>query len=318
MTLPQNFQSGVSLTANIAGQSYNMNDRQSIFLEFYDLGLANIRRVAQRAPGQDGDSDLGGIVEPRYIDLAWLINGRDLPHYRELRQMIMTVFRRRENDPVQLVFDFGGGVVRAADVYLDGQMDWRGREYTQERTSGIFKASDPRLYDPEVRTVSFNLLPDSGGLPIPFTIPIPIGADALNVTETVTYAGASKLAAAEYPVIIVYGPIDSPVVENLTTGEQIALTAEGGLSLAAGQFAIIDLSGFPRRDNKTIRDQDGSSVAQHLSTDSDLATWHLAFAGEKLTDGSYATGANILRVQGANVTINSRVTIRYYDRYEGI
>jgi len=324
-TRPANFQSGVSLKAAIAGQTYNLNDRSGIFLELYDLGMATIQRLSQRAPGQDGDTDLGGLIEPRYVDLAWRINGRDLEHYRDLRETIMTIFRRRDDQPVQLVFDFGDGRLRALDVNLDGALDWRNREYTTELVSGVFKASDPRLYDPTVRTVSFNLLPDSGGLPIPFTIPIPIGADTLNVTSSITYAGSSRLAAVEYPIITLHGPIDDPIIENLTTAEQIALTANGGLSLAAGEFVVIDLSGLPRRDSKTMRNQDGNSVAQYLSTDSDFDSWHLAYAGELVTGGvgadnvtTYANGTNLLRVQGSNVTINSYVTIIYYDRYEGV
>lgn len=315
--LQKNFQSGIALTAVSAGQTYNLNDRQSIFLEDYDLALASIRRISQRAPGQDGVTDLGGIVEPRFTGLTFTINGRDLVHYRELRETIMTVFRKRDDQPVQLTFDFGGGKLRALDVNLDGALDFHGRAYTREKVSGIFKAADPRLYDPTLHTITFSLLPSSGGLPIPFTVPVPIGADTLNSSQSFTYASGSRLAAVEYPIISIFGPIENPIIENLTTGEQIALTAGTGLTLGAGEFVTIDLSGFPRRDNKTIRDQDGNSAAQYLSTDNDLATWHFAFAGELLADGSYADGTNIVRVRGDNVTINSYVSMRYYDRYEG-
>lgn len=317
-TLPQNFQSGVSLTANIAGQTYNLNDRRGIFLELYDLGMASIRRLSQRAPGQDGDSDLGGLVEPRFIDLAWRINGRDLDHYRDLREQFMTVFRRRNSQPVQLTFDFGGGRVRALDVNLVGALNWAERAYTQEVVSGVFRASDPRLYDPTQRSVTFSLVSSSGGLPIPFTIPISIGEDTLNITQEISYAGLSAVAAIEYPVITIYGPIDLPIVENLTTGEQLAFTAGGGLQIASSEFVIIDLSGSPRRDSKTMRDQDGNGVSQYLSTDSDLATWHLAYNGEILADGTVATGINTLRVTGENVSTASRVTVLYYDRYLGV
>lgn len=307
---------GVTLVATAAGQTYNLNDRQSIFLEFYDLGLAAAERLTQRAPGQTGDTDLGGVTGPRFIDLAWRIQGRSLGAYRTLRETIMTVFRN-EAAAVTLTFDFGNGRIRATDVHLDGALDWRDRKYTQEVVSGVFRASDPRLYDPELKSVTFTLLDSSGGLPIPFTIPIPIGLDALSNVQEISYAGGSRLAAKEYPIIVITGPISNPVITNLTTDEQIALTAGGGLSLGSGEYVTIDLSGFPRRDNKTMRDQDGNGVSQYLSTDSDLATWHLAYAGELLSDGTYCDGTNRINCVGSDANLSTQVEIRYYDRYEG-
>lgn len=307
----------ISLTASIAGQTYNLNNGGSIRLEMYDLGLASTQRLSQRSPGQLGDTDLGGLTDPRFVELKWRITGRDLDHYRELRETFMTVFRNR-GEAVALTFDFGGGRVRSTDVHLDGLLNFQERRRTMEVVSGILKASDPRLYDPTLRTVEFALLDSSGGLPIPFSIPIPIGQDALSTIQSITYAGGSYLAAAEYPLIIINGPIDNPIVRNLTTGERIALTANGGLMLDSGEFVTIDLSGFPRRDNKTIRDQDGNNASQYLSTDSDLASWHLAYAGELLPDGTYASGVNSISCAGSNVTLATSVELRYYDRYEGV
>lgn len=307
----------ISLSASVAGQTYNLNDGWSIRLEMYDLGLASTQRLSQRAPGQLGDTDLGGLTDPRFVDLKWRIQGRDLAHYRELRETFMTVFRNR-GEAVVLTFDLADGRTRATDVRLDGLLNFQERKHTMEVVSGVFKASDPRLYNPTLRTVEFSLLGTSGGLPIPFTIPIPIGRDALDTIETINYASGSRLAAAEYPIIIINGPITNPIIRNLTTGEQIALTANGGLSLATGEYITIDLSGFPRRDNKTIRDQDGNSVSQYLSTDSDLATWHLAYAGELLDDDTYADGTNEINCIGSNVTLVTSVELRYYDRYEGV
>lgn len=307
------FESTVSLTASVAGQTYDLNNRTGIFLELYDLGDAPTERLAQRAPGQTGDTDLGGQTAPRFVDLAWRVQGRTLAHYRTLRETFLTVFRNRA-EAVVLTFDFGDGRVRAVDVHLDGALDFRDRRYTQEVISGVFKASDPRLYDPTLRTVTYAVAGE-GGLPIPFTVPIPIGADAINSSVTINYANGSRVAAAEYPTIIISGPISDPIIENLTTDEQIDLT---GLSLAPAEFVTVDLSGFPRRDNKTIRNQDGDSVSQFLSTDSDLASWHLAYAGELLSSGTYADGDNVVRVLGSGATPQTAVELRYYNRYVGV
>ena len=313
---------GLGVTATSAGITYNLNDRISIFLEGYDgLGLANNRRLSQRYPGQRGDTDLGYSTGSRFVDLAWRINGRDLPHYYELRETFLSLWRPRDNDPVQVIFNFPGGKLRAVDLVVDGELDYPsgGRNFTMQQFSGVFKASDPRLYDPTLRRVEFELLDGTGGLPIPFTIPIPIGQSSLNTTNTITYASGSRLAAIEYPVITIHGPISSPIIENITTGETISLIDEGGLVVGHGEFVVADLSGKPRRDSKTIRNQNGESVEQYLSTDSDLESWHLSHAGEKLLSNSYnTTGENIIRVRGENVNAVTRVLIEYYDRYEGV
>lgn len=308
----------VGLTANVAGLSYDLNDGSEILLLGYDLGIVPVGRLSQRSPAQRGDTDLGFSMEPRFSDLFWAIHGSSLSSYRDIRERFMTVFQPRDNDAVQLVFDFGDRV-RALDVNVDGALNWADRVETIEKVSGVFKASDPRLYDPVLNTVVFSLASggvDVGGWPIPWAIPWAIATDVLNVTADVLYAGGSRLAAIEYPVIRIFGPITDPVITNLTTGEIISLTDAGGLALATpADWVEIDLANPPRRDAKTIKDQDGNSAEEYLTTTSDFATWHLAPAGERLPAGNYADGHNIINVSGTGVTGVTLVTMRYYDRY---
>ena len=124
----------VTLTANVAGLAYDLNDGDEIRLLDYDLGVSAARRLSQRSPAQRlGDSDLGYMIDPRYLDLFWAIHGSDLADYLAIRERIMTVFQPRDNDAVQLVFDFDG-LQRAVDVNLDGELLWRDRvERSEER-----------------------------------------------------------------------------------------------------------------------------------------------------------------------------------------
>lgn len=309
------------LTANIAGLSYDLNDGDAIRLLDYDLGIAPARRLSQRAPDQPGDTDLGYRIDPRFLDLAWAIKGASLADYLALRERMMTVFQPRDDDAVQLVFDFNG-TLRALDVNLDGELLWSDRVEHVEKVSGIFKASDPRLYHPTQHTVYFGLSAAPGGgagWAIPWAIPWPMGADVLNMAVSFLYAGGSRLGAPEYPVLRIYGPIDSPAIENETTGEIIDLSDGGGLILAGPtEWIEIDLASPPRRDAKTIRDQDGNSADEYLTTASDLATWHLAPAGERLPAGNYCTGTNTIRVLATGVTSQTLITMNYYDRYQGV
>lgn len=307
-----------ALTANIAEQSYDLNSDE-IRLNSYDLGMAQIVRLKQRAPLQlYGNTDLGWRMSPRFSDFEWTIKGADLAGYRDLRARLIEIFVPRVDDPVQLVFDFGDRV-RALDVNLDGELLWRNRAGTIEQVSGVFEASDPRLYDPELITEIFDLSSSAGsnlGWQIDWPVPWPIGTDILNLTKVIDYAELSPLGAPEFPLIRILGPITNPVVENITTGETIDLSAEGGIVLSdSSEWVDIDLTNAPRRDAKTIRDQNNDSVDYHLTTDSDLATWHLAPKGEKLESGAYCTGQNSIRVLGGSVDSNTRVSFRYYNRF---
>ena len=311
----------VALTAVVAGLTYDLNDGDEIRLLDYDLGLASVRRLGQRFPSQHGDSDLGYRFDPRYLDLFWAIHGSSLANYLAIRETIMTVFQPRDNDAVQLIFDYDG-TQRAVDVNLEGELLWRDRIELVEMVSGTFKASDPRLYDPTYHTLLFSL--EAGGVaptgwPIPWPIPWAVGTDVLNMAIDVPYAGLSRLGAPEYPVIRIFGPIDTPVITNETTGEVIDLSDNGGLALAdPTEWVEIDLANPPRRDAKTILDQDGNSAEQYLTTASDFSTWHIAPAGELLSTGAYCTGTNTLRIYGTGVTSETVATIRYFDRYHGI
>jgi hypothetical protein len=308
---------GPGLTATTAGQVYDLNDGDEIRLLAYDLGLASIRRLAQRPPAQLGDTDLGWRMDARFIDLFWVVKGVSLIDYRDVRARFLEVWLPRD-DAVVLTFSFEDRT-RALDLFLDGELAWTDRAGTVEKVSGVFKAPDPRLYDPEIRTLLFDLAgagAGGAGWAIPWAIPWAIGSDVLNLALTFDYAGLSRLAAPEFPFIRIRGPIDDPVITQETTGEVIDLSANGGVSLAdTTEYVDIDLAGPDRRDSKTIRDQDGNSADEFLSTDSDLATFHIAPAGEKLFDGSFATGENTIRVTGTNATNQTIVSINYYDRY---
>lgn len=311
----------VSMTANVAGLSYDLNSDE-IRLVDYDLALAANRRLSQRSPNQIfGDADLGFRVDPRYSLFVWSIKGASVPDYRDIRARLIEIFVPRVADPVQLVMDFGDRI-RALDVNLDGELLFADRVERIEQVSGTFKASDPRLYDPELITEIFDLAGSSGsnnGWPIPWPIPWGIGTDTLNLVKQITYAGASRLGAIEFPVIRIIGPIINPIVINETTEEIIDLSDNGGVNLAdSSEWVEVDLADFPRRESKTITNQDGESADQYLTTDSDLATFHLAPAGELLPSGAYCNGINSIRVTGSGVDATTRVSLKYYDRYQAV
>jgi len=312
----------INLTANSGGTVYQLNDRATWRLLAYGgHGLSNIKRLSQRFPGQNGITDLGAVSDERYLDLAFLVSGVDVGGLHTKLDEAAHIFRRRDNDPIEFTFSKPNGETRAIKGYLDGVLDfpYGDRFGISQRFSIIVQCADYRFYDPDINTVSFTRGSVISGILVPTPVPTLVGGtSSLRMTQTISYADGSKLASKEFPIITINGPITDPLIENLTTGEKIDLSANGGITINLGEFLTIDLSGQPRRDSKTIRDQDGNSQEDKLTTDSDLSTWHLSYNTELLTDGSRSTGDNDIKVSGTNITGDTLVTINYYNRYEAL
>lgn len=330
----------IIMRAISGGITYDLTSLNSgfVLIDYDGFGISEINRLAQSGPFQAGDTDLGFSQEPRYLMLTWeLVKGTNTDLWNH-RAEVMGIFRARVADPVQIIVDLPNGEQRATDVNLDGQFDMpradRADGVTQ-RAAVSLKASDPRLYDPQQKFVTFQLLSTLVGWEIEETGQTTsdgwnieetgqatadgwnIGVSVLNVTQTVSYAGNAIYADIEYPLIRIFGPIDSPVLTNKTTGEVIDLSANGGLSLGLGEFVEIDLR---YEGGKTIKNQAGVDVSQYLSSDSDLATWHLSYNTEliDIINGTRSDGDNVINVSGTGVTLATRVDIFYYDRYIGM
>lgn len=107
----------------------------------------------------------------------------------------------------------------------------------------------------------------------------------------------------EYPRILIYGPLQDPLLTNAATGDVLDLT---GLTVAASEVCIVDL----RDGNKYVADINGETRMSSLDNPISLAGWNLAPA--PVASG----GTNAITLQGGGtVTNNTRVVIEYYNHY---
>ncbi len=95
------------------------------------------------------------------------------------------------------------------------------------------------------------------------------------------------------------------MLENETTGEKLDFT---GTTVAAGHYYDIDC----RYGRKSVKDEAGTNEIADLTSDSDLATFHLAAEPEA------GGGVNSLRLTGSAVTTATKVELTYDTRYLGI
>ncbi len=107
------------------------------------------------------------------------------------------------------------------------------------------------------------------------------------------------------PKIIITGPLNNAVITNTETGEKLELD----YNIPSGRIVTIDLA----YGVKTIKDDLGTNLIGTLSSDSDLATFHIA------PDPEVLDGVNHISIVGTGESIGTtQVEIQFYTRYIGI
>jgi hypothetical protein len=132
--------------------------------------------------------------------------------------------------------------------------------YRQPTATVLFEASDPRLYDDALSSVSTGLAVSPSGLVWNLTWNLSWGASSSSGSIFAVNAGTFPTP----PVFRIDGPVTNPSVENITTGEKLALSADGGLVVGAGEFVELDT------DARTVLLGGTASRYSKLSADS---TW---------------------------------------------
>lgn len=285
-------------------------------------GTPPIEYITQRGPFQHGDTVKDFFLRPRVVQLLvrenlcnrdeWWASRADLLNdIRPNRQATATA-----TAPGQLRRVKSSGEVRDLDVFIAegprfeprvaGTWDeWSWQEVLR------FIAHNPIEFDPTEVIASFIItLPSS--LVFPITFPITFGG---TITETllVDYIGTWE----SLPRILITGPIDNPQIDNTTTGEKLQFAFD----VPAGQELEIDLA----YGVKTV--QEGPPGGPYtinrigtLSSDSDLATFHLAPTPEapQVAGQPAPTARNTITLTGRGVSGGTAVQVRYFTRFFGI
>lgn len=293
---------GVSVSVN--GTEFEMdNNGPYIFQGEEGLAMPPITRYSQRSPLQHGDSDLGFRLEPRIFSLAFTAASSSKAELMNHRAQLLSWFAPFNN--LRFRFDLANGTTRYIDCnYLGGlELSKSDRVGIYQKMVLQFKANDPTFYDvaPQAYTISGGISGDT--FEIPHVVPHPVGSASLNALADLWYLGSWY----SYPHLIrIGGPVENPVLENLTTNEKLDFT---GTTLESDEWLDIDC----RFGKKTVKNQDGVNMIAALTTDSDLATFHLEPRGP-LT----SSGVNTFRFTGSEPGINTVVEINYINRYIGI
>ena len=93
-------------------------------------------------------------------------------------------------------------------------------------------ATDPRVYDANLQQVVLGLPTASGGMTFNAAFNLGFGSAGTGGTAAVTNAGTF----ASRPVLVITGPCDTPIVQNVTQNKKVSFN----LTLAAGDTLTVD------------------------------------------------------------------------------
>lgn len=288
----------------VDGVAHSLTDASTCILASQDgVGMAPLHRISQRGPQQHGDSDVGYRLDPRIVQLALEIHGSTQADQYAKRSRLLSWFRPRGRT-LALRWVLPDGSLRQLDCHYvsDMSLATQAGGGFRQRVGLTLRAPDPTFYDPVAVALTFSVYASAGGeFAVPTSVPTAVGGTIINQDMALTYAGS----VVAYPHLIrITGPLNNPALENKSTGEKLDFT---GTEIAAGDHYDIDL----RYGYKTIFDALGVNRIAALTTDSDLATWHLAPAGEVVD------GINALRIAATLAGAGAKVELTYYNRYIG-
>lgn len=284
------------------GTTYSLSDGNPFALMDEETGMAGVRRITDRGPLQDGDSDIDFRLEPSVYPLGLLMYAADVSSHYTNRATALRIFRPSKTAS-RLKWTLDNGDVRQIDVHVTGRLVFGSKEQRgfAQRFAVPLRAADPTYYDPTTQSVAFGVGGGAGSFVVPIVVPMAVGASTVNQTQVVVYPGTWRA----YPIVQILGPITSPVITNSTTGDKLDFT---GTTIAAANTYTIDC----RPGHKTVTNQAGTNKIADLTDDSDLQTFSLE------ADEEAPGGQNTFTVTGSGATSATQVNIIYNVRYVGI
>lgn len=181
---------------------------------------------------------------PRTVDLDMMVEASTASELVTRLDALFAAFQPSITAELPLVFGLPGQsnrrIVcrpRAGDSELDPS-DWASKS---EEVALRLEASDPAIYADSESTLELTPYASSGGLSYPVTYPKVYPGGGSGGGSVAANAGDWET----WPTITIDGPSTGTMnlvsVENVTTGLTLALTANGGVAMSAGQQLIIEM-----------------------------------------------------------------------------
>lgn len=279
---------------NINGESITLGNEAPFYLELIDgVSEVPVTSHSQKAPKQDGSTYLGNMLEGRAISIEGMIITRNTPKkVLECRRKMQRVLNPRLGE-VTISYHYGEkanevkeikGIVETTPVFPSG--DGNKGLYYQKYLINLY-CHNPFWFDSYLESSEMSYI--MGGLKFRLVLPTCFSNRGFQKR-------AINQGDVSTPIIIEFkGPATNPSVTNETTGEFIKVDRE----LSANDVLEVSTS----FGEKYVR-INGENAFHYIDLDS--VFWSL------LPD------ENILSYKSNNDSINTRVRVKWRNRYIGL
>ena len=244
-----------------------------------------------------GDS----FMSKRVVNLVLEVDGTDDDDFATRLDLVQSTFGPQISTELPFGFEHPGQNVRQVTC-RPAAIDTRPTRVAKfQGLRQIFNirldASDPVIYSATEGSEDVSVFVSAAGLSYPVTYPKIYGSGGSGGGVVVTNAGDFLT----WPTLTIFGPssgtLTDPILQNVTTGKEIALTANGGASVGVGQELIVGTHPLMR----SIAFSTGASRYGKLSTASDF--WELE------------PGDNEIRFRASGTTTNSFLRVEWRSGY---
>lgn len=241
----------------------------------------------------------GGLVGDSYevarqIEARFLVKGSSEADLISKIDTLFEAFEPRVEDELPFVWEAPGQTARRIECrpIEDGMSELTKEDFASRSKEIPFRlvASDPAIYDNTLTSLTLDPFTSASGFSWDAVWPIAWGAAGTGGTDVFTNTGSWET----WPTFTISGPssgtLSNPIIENVTTGERLALNANGGVSMTSGQSLVIQTHPAER----SIAFSTGASRRGKLSDDSD---WFPLDAGNtelRFRASGTTTGASVL------------------------
>jgi hypothetical protein len=283
---------------NLDGEQIDFHHAPFVLSKVSGLGLPNLKLETLRGVYQQGDTVAGFRREPRTLDLTFHLMKIDRRMLYSARMYLLSLLSPdkavRGDQRATLIYenDYGRFITPAIP---DNGMDAKSRILnTQANLKLSFRCESPYWYDDAVSSVEFAY--ESGGLTLPFSLPISFGLR--DYTKTAVNRG--HVAAPVEVTIQCKG--ETPCLYNRTTGKRLSLSAP----VPEGYTLILNTDPAKLDAHMT----DASGVEQRafgrLALETPLADFYLA------------PGENELIYEPGGASAQSNIVVTWRNAYEGV
>lgn len=246
---------------------FELTDDNGFTVASINLGFPVVRTVSAARPDADGEDESTQFFGARAVSLSGFAYSTDTVGRQAVLDRL-AAFQRPGVD-VYLYFTFEDaerrmrlrasqlGATISRPVFAPVQVSWRAPDGIQEAV------------DETVETAGASADVEAGrdyDLVYPRVYPAstPVG------TFTVTNEGTVNVS----PVLRLYGPCTNPRIENQTTGQALEFTANGGVTLASGEYVEVDVK------ERTVRLNGDATQSRYNRLDVSSSEWWQLVPGD--------------------------------------